>query len=53
MSMKLAGMTSALALAAAAPVLAETSFNRIATFATTANMAAGEDTSRQIGRAHV
>ncbi|MFQ6754735.1 esterase-like activity of phytase family protein [Cereibacter sphaeroides] len=46
MSMKLAGMTSALALAAAAPVLAETSFNRIATFATTANMAAGEDTSR-------
>ncbi|MGP3697887.1 esterase-like activity of phytase family protein [Rhodobacter sp. NSM] len=46
MNLKLAGMTSVLALAAAPPALAETSFNRIATFATTANMAEGEDLSR-------
>jgi hypothetical protein len=37
---------SALALIAALPALAEPSFNRIATFATPLNMAAGEDTAR-------
>lgn len=43
---RLAGMTSLLALAAAMPVAAETSFNRIASFATPLNMAEGEDQAR-------
>lgn len=47
MNWKLAGMTSVLALAAALPALAEMNFNRIATFATTANMAEGEDKARE------
>ena len=37
---------SILALVAAAPVMAETSFNRISSFATPMNMAAGEDQTR-------
>ena len=41
------GLTSVLALCAAYPALAEMTFNRIATFATPLNMAAGEDTSRE------
>lgn len=40
-------LTSALALATALPVHAETVFNRIATFATPANMAEGEDRARE------
>ncbi|MFB2595330.1 esterase-like activity of phytase family protein [Paracoccus sp. p4-l81] len=44
--MRLPILTSALALIAAAPTLAETSFNRVASFPTTANMADGEDRSR-------
>ena len=39
-------LTSALALATAAPLMAETSFHRIARFATPDNMAAGEDRAR-------
>lgn len=39
-------LTSALALIAATPALAEPMFNRISTFATPLNMAAGEDTAR-------
>ena len=39
-------LTSALALAAAAPVVAEQNFNRIASFATVDNMAEGEDRTR-------
>ncbi len=46
MSMKLAGVTSALAISAALPAMAEMNFNRIATFATPLNMAAGEDAAR-------
>lgn len=46
MTLRLAGMTSALALAAAVPAAAEMNFNRIASFATPKNMAAGEDTAR-------
>jgi len=42
-----AGMTSAVALTVALPAAAETNFNRIATFPTTANMAEGEDVSRE------
>ena len=43
----LLGFGSALAIAAALPATAEPmNFNRIATFAVTANMAAGEDTAR-------
>ena len=40
------GLTSALALAAAAPAHAEMTFNRIASFATPMNMAEGEDKAR-------
>ncbi len=43
---KLAGLTSALAIAAALPASAEMTFNRIATFATPLNMAEGEDITR-------
>ncbi len=46
MTVKLAGLTSLLALSAALPALAEANFNRIASFATPLNMAAGEDTAR-------
>lgn len=46
MTVKLAGLTSLLALTAALPALAEANFNRIASFATPLNMAAGEDTAR-------
>lgn len=41
------GLTSALALAAAAPAHAEMTFNRIASFATPMNMAEGEDKARE------
>lgn len=45
---RLIPLTSALALAAAAgPALAEMHFNRIASFATPLNMAAGEDSARE------
>ncbi|MCU0901949.1 MAG: esterase-like activity of phytase family protein [Cypionkella sp.] len=40
------GLTSALALAAAHPALAEMTFNRISSFATPTNMAEGEDRAR-------
>ncbi|MDO5371420.1 esterase-like activity of phytase family protein [Paracoccus sp. (in: a-proteobacteria)] len=40
-------LTSGLALLAAAPALAEPHFNRIASFATVDNMAAGEDPARE------
>ena len=43
---RLFGLTSILALTAAMPALAEMTFNRIATFATPGNMAAGEDRAR-------
>jgi hypothetical protein len=46
MSARLFGVTSALALMAAMPALAEMNFNRVATFATPDNMAEGEDRSR-------
>jgi hypothetical protein len=46
MRLKHAGLTSALAICAALPAFAEQNFNRIATFATPLNMAAGEDTAR-------
>ena len=46
MSSKLLGLTSLLALVAGAPALAEANFNRIASFAVTGNMAAGEDLAR-------
>jgi hypothetical protein len=46
MPIKTVGLTSALALCAAMPALAEPVFNRIAAFATPANMAEGEDTAR-------
>ncbi|HEX9857820.1 MAG TPA: esterase-like activity of phytase family protein, partial [Paracoccaceae bacterium] len=46
MSCRLLGLTSVLAIAAAMPALAETNFNRIATFATPLNMAEGEDQTR-------
>jgi len=44
--MRLMSLTSALALIAATPALAEPMFNRIASFATPDNMAAGEDRAR-------
>jgi hypothetical protein len=44
--MRLLATTSLIALAAA-PALADQNFNRIATFATPANMAEGEDTARE------
>ncbi len=46
MRFPLSGLTSALAIFAALPALAEPAFNRIAVFATPLNMAAGEDTAR-------
>lgn len=46
MSAKSFGVTSVLALVAAMPAMAEMNFNRIATFATPGNMAAGEDRAR-------
>ncbi len=46
MTIKLAGLTSALAIAAALPASAEMTFNRVASFATPLNMAEGEDTAR-------
>lgn len=47
MTIRLACLTSVLALTAAAPAMAEMTFNRIATFATPDNMAEGEDRSRE------
>lgn len=47
MTLRLACMTSALALTVAMPAAAETAFNRIATFATPDNMAEGEDRARE------
>lgn len=47
MSRRLACLSSVLALATALPVAADPVFNRIATFATPANMAEGEDTARE------
>lgn len=46
MTTRLACLTSALALTAAMPALAEMTFNRIAVFATPDNMATGEDRTR-------
>ena len=46
MSARLFGVTSVMALVAAMPALAEMNFNRISTFATPDNMAAGEDRAR-------
>lgn len=46
MSARLFGVTSALALMAAMPAVAEMNFNRVATFATPDNMAEGEDRAR-------
>ena len=46
MTARLLGLTSGLAMMAAMPALAEQTFNRIATFATPANMAEGEDRTR-------
>lgn len=46
MRLKHAGLASALAICAALPAFAQQSFNRIASFATPLNMAAGEDTAR-------
>ncbi|MFT7059133.1 MAG: sugar lactone lactonase YvrE [Pseudorhodobacter sp.] len=47
MKTRLIGLTSVLSLAAAMPAMAEMNFNRIATFATPDNMAAGEDKARE------
>lgn len=47
MPFKTVGLTSALALCAAMPAMAEPVFNRIASLATPANMAEGEDASRE------
>lgn len=44
---KTLGLTSVLAIAAAAPALAEPVFNRVASFATPGNMAEGEDPARE------
>ena len=46
MPIKTLGLTSAFALAAAVPALAEPVFNRVASFATPSNMAEGEDLAR-------
>ena len=46
MTIRLAGLTSVLALSAGG-AMADMNFNRIASFETTRNMAAGEDTSRE------
>lgn len=47
MHIKTLGLTSAIALAAAVPALAEPVFNRVASFATPSNMADGEDRARE------
>jgi Esterase-like activity of phytase len=47
MILRLTCLTSALALTAGLPALAETAFNRIAAFATPDNMADGEDRTRE------
>ena len=47
MTIRLACLTSALALAASGALAQEMNFNRIASFATPANMAEGEDRSRE------
>lgn len=47
MIIRIFGLTSALALVAAVPALAEMSFNRIASFPTHNNMAEGEDRARE------
>ncbi len=47
MTAKTLCLTSVLALATAFPLLAEPVFNRVASFATPANMATGEDTARE------
>lgn len=47
MTARLSCLCSALALLAASPALAESHFNRIATFPVTRNMAEGEDLSRE------
>jgi hypothetical protein len=47
MSLRTVTLTSALALFAGAPAFAEPVFNRVASFATPSNMAAGEDTARE------
>jgi len=47
MIIRYAAATSVLALATAMPAFAEMNFNRIASFATVANMAEGEDTTRE------
>lgn len=47
MTIRLACLTSVLALTAAAPAMADMTFNRIATFATPDNMATGEDRARE------
>lgn len=47
MTIRLACLTSVLALTAAAPAMADMTFNRIATFATPDNMAEGEDRARE------
>lgn len=46
MCIRLLGFSSVLALVTAMPALAETNFNRVSTFATSDNMAEGEDTAR-------
>jgi len=46
MSARIFGLTSALAMVAAVPALAEMNFNRVASFATPDNMAEGEDRAR-------
>jgi hypothetical protein len=46
MTIRTLGMTSVLALTAALPALAEPVFNRVSSFATPGNMAAGEDMAR-------
>ncbi|MDO8884161.1 esterase-like activity of phytase family protein [Pseudotabrizicola sp.] len=47
MPIKPLGLTSALAIFAAFPALADMNFNRIASFATPQNMATGEDAARE------
>jgi Esterase-like activity of phytase len=47
MKIRTVGLTSVLAMAAALPALGDPVFNRVAAFATPANMAEGEDTSRE------
>jgi hypothetical protein len=47
MNTRIFGLTSALALVAAVPALAEMNFNRIASFPTPDNMADGEDRARE------